>query len=301
MWIDALRAAMPEEDVVVASDLTDEQTVDAVDVALVRGIDPGDLGRFRRLQFIQCLWAGVDKLLTDPAVPTDVPLARTVDPAMADQMAATALAHVLDICLLHHDYREKQTRAAWGPRHAKPMATKTVAILGFGSLGRRCAEYISVTGATVIGVRSTRTTAADHAPWATTANVADAVAIADVVVNLLPLTDETAGVLNAGLFVKFRRGAALVNLGRGSHVVESDLLAALGKGQLRRAVLDVFAEEPLPGDHPFWRHPQVTVTPHVAAATDPATAATVIAANIRALRAERTDRITGLVDRARGY
>lgn len=301
MWVDALRAAMPEEDVAVASDLTEKQAVDAIDVALVRGIDPGDLGRFRRLRFIQCLWAGVDRLLTDPSMPTGVPLARTVDPAMADQMAATALAHVLDICLLHHDYREKQARAAWEPRHAKSMATKTVAILGFGSLGRRCAEYIAVTGATVIGVRSIRTTAADHAPWTTTANVAEAVAIADVVLNLLPLTDETAGVLHAGLFVRFRRGAALVNLGRGRHVVDSDLLAALAEGQLRRAVLDVFAEEPLPGDHPFWRHPQVTLTPHVAAETDPATAATVIAANIRAFRAGRTDRITGLVDRDRGY
>ncbi len=301
MWIDALRAALPEEELVLSSDLTDGQAVDAVDVALVRGIDPGDLGRFRRLQLIHCLWAGVDRLIADPAVPTDVPLARTVDPAMADQMAATALAHVLDICLLHHDYREKQTRASWAPRHAKPMASKTVAILGFGSLGRRCAEYVAMTGATVIGLRSNRTTAADHAPWTTTVNLEGAVAVADVVVNLLPLTNETTGVLNTALFARFRQGAALINLGRGNHVVESDLLAALAEGKLRRVVLDVFAQEPLPEDHPYWRHPQVTVTPHVAAETDPTTAAIVIAANIRAFRAGRTDAITGLVDRARGY
>ncbi len=301
MWIAALQEAMPEEDVVVASDLSDQASLDAVDIALVRGIDPGDLGRFGGLRFIHCLWAGVDRLLTDPSVPTGIPLARTVDPAMADQMAATSLAHVLDICLHHHDYRTNQARAAWEPRHAKPMATKTVAILGFGSLGRRCAEYIAATGATVIGVRSTRTTAADHQPWTTTANVADAVAIADVVVNLLPLTDETTGVLNAALFARFRPGAALVNLGRGDHVVESDLLAALDEGQLRRAVLDVFGQEPLPEEHPLWRHPQVTITPHVAAETDPTTAAAVIAANIGAFRAGQTDRITGLVDRTRGY
>ena len=301
MWVEALRAAMPEEELVVSSDLTDNKDVDAVDVALVRGVDPGDLGRFRRLRFIHCLWAGVDRLLADRSVPTEVPLARTVDPAMADQMAATALAHVLDICLLHHDYRAKQARAAWEPRDAKPMATKTVAILGFGSLGRRCAEYISVTGATVIGVRSTRTTAADHAPWTTTVNLVDAVAVADVVINLLPLTNETTGVLNAALFARFRQGAALINLGRGNHVVDQDLLAALAEGRVRRAVLDVFGEEPLPAEHPFWRHPQMTITPHVAAATDPSTAATVIAANIRAFRAGHSDRITGLVDRSRGY
>ena len=301
MWVDSLRAAMPDEELVLSNDLTDEHAVDAVDVALVRGIDPGDLGRFRRLRFIHCLWAGVDRLMSDPAVPTGVPLARTVDPAMADQMAATALAHVLDICLHHHDYRDKQARATWEPRHAKPMATKTVAILGFGSLGRRCAEYVAVTGATVIGVRSTRTTAADHAPWTTTTNATDAVATADVVINLLPLTEETTGILNAALFSRFRPGAALVNLGRGNHVVEADLLAALTEGQLGRAIFDVFGQEPLPQEHWLWRHPGVTITPHVAADTDPATAATVIAANIGAFRAGRTDRITGLVDRTRGY
>ena len=301
MWVDALRAAMPEEEVMLVGDLTEAHVTDNVDIALVRGVDPGELRRFPRLRFIHCLWAGVDGLLTDPSVPTEVPLARTVDPAMADRMAATALAHVLDICLLHHDYREKQKRASWEPRHAKPMTSKTVAILGFGSLGRRCAEYIAITGAAVIGVRSTRTTAVNHAPWTTTTNMDDAVAAADVVINLLPLTTETTGVLNAALFAHFRPGAAFINLGRGNHVVDPDLLAALAEGRIRRAVLDVFGQEPLPGDHPYWRHPGVTITPHVAAETDPMSAAAVIAANIRAFRAGHADRITGLVDRARGY
>ena len=239
LWTQALRAAMPEERLVLTTELSDDSSRAAVDVALVRGVDPGDLSRFPNLTLIQCLWAGADKLLGDPSVPTDVPLARMVDPAMADQMAATALAHTLDICLHHHDYREKQLRAVWAPRHAKPMSTKTVAILGFGSLGKRCAEYISTTGATVIGARSSRTTREDHTPWNTTSSITEAVARADVIINLLPLTNDTVGVLNETLFASCRPAAALVNLGRGAHLVENDLLTALESGQLNRAVLDV--------------------------------------------------------------
>ncbi len=301
MWMDALRRAMPAEHIVLAGELSHAAAEATVDIALVRGVDPGDLRRFTNLALVQCLWAGVDKLIVDPSVPTDVTLARMVDPALADQMATTALAHTLDICLHHHDYRERQARAVWQPRHAKPMTTKTVAILGFGALGKRCAEYLAMTGANIVGARSSRTSAEDHAPWRTTTCLAETVANADVVINLLPLTEETVGVLGEALFAACTPGAALINLGRGAHLVENDLLASLAAGHLSRAVLDVFTEEPLPAEHPFWGHPKITVTPHVAAETDPHTAASVIAANVAAVRSGRIDRITGMVDRTRGY
>ena len=121
----------------------------------------------------------------------------------------------------------------------------------------------------------------------------------DIVVNLLPLTPATQGLFNASTFACMRRGASLVNLARGGHVVESDLLAALASGGLQHAVLDVFCVEPLPPGHPFWSHPQITVLPHVAALTDPRSAAEVVARNVRALREGRP--IEHLVDRARGY
>ena len=122
---------------------------------------------------------------------------------------------------------------------------------------------------------------------------------ADVVVNLLPLTAETRGLLNAAAFAQMPRGASLVNLARGAHVVEADLLAALATEQLGHAVLDVFATEPLPAGHPFWSHPAVTVLPHVAAPTDPRSAAVIAARNVAALRQGRP--LRALVDRARGY
>jgi glyoxylate/hydroxypyruvate reductase len=301
MWLDAFRVSMPEVRVQLLGEIDDPS---AVKVAIVRGVDPGELHRFPNLKFIQCMWAGVDKLLADPTFPRSIPLARTVDPAMADAMAATALAHVLDIALHHHTYRETQSRSAWAPLHAKPMAAYTVAILGLGSLGRRCAEYICFTGARVIGVRRGRSVVNDadaSSPISITTDIRFAVSRANIVLNLLPLTSDTHGILDASLFAGCKPGAALINLGRGQHVVDSDLLDALDSGQLRRAVLDVFANEPLPAEDPLWAHPLVTITPHVAAETDPTTAAPVIAANIRAALEGRWDLVTGSVDQSKGY
>ena len=122
---------------------------------------------------------------------------------------------------------------------------------------------------------------------------------AHVVVNLLPLTPTTQGLFHAGTFAAMRRGAGFVNLARGAHVVEADLLQALDGGQLGHAVLDVFQSEPLPAEHAFWSHPRVTVLPHVAAQTDARSAAVVVASNVRACREGRP--LAHLVDRSRGY
>jgi glyoxylate/hydroxypyruvate reductase A len=127
----------------------------------------------------------------------------------------------------------------------------------------------------------------------------EGLAAADVVLNLLPLTSHTRGLIDAGFLGRMKAGAALVNFGRGGHVVEADLLAALDAGTLAHAVLDVFATEPLPPSHPFWRHPRVTVLPHVAALTDLRSAAQVVAENLARLQAGQP--VLHRVDRARGY
>ncbi len=286
MWLHELRTAMPDETVVLVAE-TDPA---AVAVTIVRGMDPGNLHEFPNLGLIHCMWAGVDKLIGHPDVPVHVPLVRTVDPAMADQMAASAVAHVLDVATGHHNYRASQAKSEWKPRHAKPMSTHTVAILGFGTLGRRCAELLEVFGFKIRG-------------WSRSSgdSLSEVLAASDIVINLLPLTDDTVAILNASTFANMQAGTALINLARGAHVVDADLIAALNSGHLSRAVLDVFHEEPLPIGHPFWTHPLVTVTPHVAAETDPRTAAGVIASNVAAFRAGRLDEVVGLVDRTRGY
>ena len=122
---------------------------------------------------------------------------------------------------------------------------------------------------------------------------------ADIVVNLLPLTPATRGLFDAARLAQMRRGASLVNLARGAHIVDADLIDALDAGHVHRAVLDVFHTEPLPVEHPYWQHPRVTVLPHTAAQTDPRSAAGIAASNVRALRAGAP--LAGLVERARGY
>jgi glyoxylate/hydroxypyruvate reductase len=296
MWIDAFALALPGEPVVLAGQIDDPASVD---VALVRGVDPGNLTAFPSLGLVQCMWAGVDRLVNDPGIPTGPLLARTVDPAMADQMAATAVGHVLDVALGHHTYRQRQAESSWAPRHCKPMSTRTVGILGFGALGRVCAERLAPFGFRLIALKMRPGSPVTGVRITT--SLPDVLHASDIVVNLLPLTAETENIFDVGAFGVMKPGAALINLARGRHIVDDDLIAALDSGQIARAVLDVFRDEPLPVGHPFWTHPQVTVTPHVAADTDQGTAAPILAANIAAFRRGDLAAITGLVDRSKGY
>jgi glyoxylate/hydroxypyruvate reductase len=241
-----------------------------------------------RLRLIQSLWAGVDKLLADVALPANVPLARMVDPAMTAAMAETALWAVLGLHRRFFDYAAQQSRAQWQQQPQHRADEVRVLVLGAGLMGGAAAARLAAQGYCV-------------ATWRASggASLNDALRGADIVVNLLPLTPATRGLLNASAFAAMARGASLINLARGAHVVDDDLLAALDSGHLHRAVLDVFNAEPLPAGHAFWRHPQVTVLPHVAALTDERSAAEVVAGNLRALAAAAP--LSHLVDRARGY
>jgi glyoxylate/hydroxypyruvate reductase A len=251
------------------------------------------------LRLIQSLWAGVDKLLADASVPADVPLARMVDPAMNEAMAETALWAVLSVQREFFAYARQQHEPVWRQLPQRRADETTVAVLGLGQMGRTCALRLAGNGYRVAGWSRSETKVAGIDTFAGEAALVSVLADADVVVNLLPLTDATRGLFNAQTFARMSRGSALVNLARGAHVVEADLLAALASGQLGHAVLDVFANEPLPAAHPFWSHPRVTVLPHVAALTDPRSAARIVARNVAALREGRA--LENLVDRSRGY
>lgn len=258
----------------------------AADIAVVANPAPNQLVTMASLKFIQSAWAGVDGLLTDPTLP-QVPLARLIDPDLAQAMAESVAAHVLAIHRQFPLYRAQQQAAVWA-QHFQPAArTCKVGLLGYGEMGKATGKMLTDIGFPV-------------ATWTRSKGDLDALlAESDIVVSLLPLTPETRGVLNAGLFARMKPGAAIISAGRGGHLVEADLLAALESGQIGHAVLDVFGVEPLPADHPFWRHAKVTITPHVAAVTDPANSAALIAANIRRFRAGGP--VVGLVAREAGY
>lgn len=291
-WRALLQAELPGET------LVDEASAD-IDIAIVANPPPGALSGLPRLRLIQSLWAGVDRLLADPTIAPGVPLARMVDPAMNVAMAETALWAVLSLHRGFFRYAAQQQAGDWRIHVQRRADEVPVAVLGLGQMGRTVALRLAANGYPVTGwslraadVPGVRTAAGEAALPATLAQ-------AEIVVNLLPLTPTTRGLFDARRLSQMRAGASLVNLARGAHVVEADLLEALERGQLQHAVLDVFTAEPLPPGHPFWRHPQVTVLPHVAAQTDPRSAARVAADNVRAVRRGRA--ALHLVDRARGY
>jgi len=285
LWRDALATAMPEAQLLGREAAL--RDADAVVAAIVANPPPGSLQGLPRLKLIQSLWAGVDRLLADTTLPPDVPLARMVDPAMNAAMAETALWAVLSLHRGFFRYARQQREGRW---HALPQCRADevpVLVLGQGQMGRTAAARVAHHGYPVTGWRR------DGRP------LTPLLAQAQVVINLLPLTPATRGVMNAGFFAALPRGAGVVNLARGAHVVDADLLAALDSGQVGQAVLDVFHSEPLPAGHRYWQHPQVTVLPHAAAATDPRSAAAVTAANVRAALAGQP--LANLVERQRGY
>ena len=299
VWARALRAALGTRHRLVQ----DREEVDAstIEAAIVANPSPGSLSGLPRLGLIQSLWAGVDRLLADATLPPGVPIARMVDPAMNDAMAETVLWSVLSLHRGYFSYSRQQSAGVWRVLPQRRADEVEVLVLGFGQMGRTAALRVARLGYAVTAWSRAPRDAADPGVrlvhgWAGLAKAAER---ARIVVNLLPLTDDTRGVLGAALFNRLQERAGIVNLARGAHLVESELLAALASGRVDHAVLDVFAREPLPAGHPFWSHPQVTVLPHAAAQTDPRTAAAVAARNIGAL--ESGGPIVHRVDRERGY
>jgi len=283
-WLALLKAALPGETLVTQRHADDGERID---IALVANPLPGALQGLPRLQLVQSLWAGVEKLLADPGIPADVPLARMVDPAMNEAMAETALWAVLALQRGFFDYAAQQRERHWRQLPLRRADETRVVVLGLGQMGQTVLRRLAANGFPVTG-------------WHTRSGPLDAVlAEADIVINLLPLTPATRGLFDARRLAAMRAGASLVNLARGAHVVDADLLAALDSGHLQRAVLDVFQTEPLPAGHAFWSHPRITVLPHVAAPTDPRSAAAIVAANVQRLRAGQP--IEHVVDRSRGY
>jgi glyoxylate/hydroxypyruvate reductase A len=284
-WRVALSAALPQAEWLDL--LQARQDPAAVRAAVVANPAPGSLQGLPRLGLIQSLWAGVDRLLSDATLPEGVPVARMVDPAMSTAMAETALWAVLSLQRDFHVYAAQQRQGVWRLWPQRRAGEVRVLVLGQGEMGRAVSAGLAGHGYPVQGWRR------DGRP------LEPLLAEADIVINVLPLTPQTRGLLAAPFFAAMAPGAALVNLGRGAHVVDADLQAALESGRLRHAVLDVFHHEPLPAGHPWWEHPRVTVLPHAAAQTDPFTAAAVAAANLVALAEGRP--LAHLVARNRGY
>jgi|SRR5579864_5562125 len=295
-WRHELAKHLPDLEMRVWPETGDVREIDA---AIVWKPKPGLLATFPNLKMICSLGAGVDHLFLDPSLPRQVPIVRLVDPYMTEAMSEYVLTQVL--CLHRQDliYRAQQQEQVWREQPQPNAADRRVGVLGLGELGGDAARKLAVFGFKVSGWSRSEKRLPGIESFHGSQGLPAFARRSDILVCLLPLTTETEGVLNARLFAAMPKGGAIINVGRGRHLVEEDLIAALESGQLSAAVLDVFREEPLPAAHPFWRHPRVVVTPHVAAATNAPTAALSIVENLRRLAAGKP--LLNVVDPTRQY
>jgi len=295
-WKQWFAAEMPELDVRFWPEVGNRAEIDVIACG---SLPAGEFKTFPNLKLIISLLAGPDLLLQDPAVPKDVPIVRAGDPNGDTMMNEVTLLHVLR----HHRhmpaYAAAQQRAEWINLPRLPARDRKVGVMGLGVIGLAAANTLKSIGFQVAG-------------WVRTARKIDGIDVfvghdqfdaflrrSEILVNLLPLTRETENVLNAAAFAQLPEGAAVINLGRGGHIVDADLIAALDSGHLAAATLDVFRVEPLPKDDPFWKHPKITVMPHASRRIEAKPMVPRIADAIRRLHGARP--LENIVDRARGY
>ncbi len=295
-WRAVLAELAPEIELVDADTPHDP---DEIEFALVWQYPPGALKRYRRLRLVSSLGAGIDHLLRDPEFPAGVPFVRLVDPTLTRGMVEYALWAVLRYHRQMVEYASFQAQARWHPLPAPTASERGVGVAGVGEIGGAVARAIARLGFDVAGWSRRAKADLPFPVFAGAEGWKPFLARTDILVCVLPLTDATRGLLDATCFAALPPGAFVVNIARGGHLAADDLLAALDSGHLAHATLDVTDPEPLPGTHPFWRHPKVTLTPHVASLTDPRTAAPQVVANIRNCLADKP--LANVVDRANGY
>ena len=288
-WAPALRAACPE------IDLRREGDPAAFDAIIYApGGDIVDFTPYRNARLVQSLWAGVERIVGNATLTQ--PLARMVDPGLRQGMAEYCAGWTMRAHLGMDRYAQD---GVWRNGLVPPLAAeRPVTVLGLGALGGAVAAMLTGLGFPVTGI-SASGRAMDGVRALPLERVDEGLATAQILICLLPDTPRTRGLMDARRLSLLPPGAWLINPGRGTLIDEAALLDRLAGDPDARAVLDVFATEPLPPAHPFWSHPQVTVTPHIAAETRPATAAPVVAENLRRAMAGRP--LLNLVDRGRGY
>lgn len=255
-----------------------------------------DFSPYRQCRAVLSLWAGVERIVVNQTLTQ--PLVRLIDPGLTQGMVEWVTGHVLRHHLGMDDHICRQD-GIWSPVAPPLAAERRVTVLGLGALGAACAQALATLGFPVTGWSRTAKQLDGITCLCGLATLPTALASAEIVVLLLPLTPETTDLMNAARLATLPKGAVIINPGRGPLIEDDALLAALASGHIGHATLDVFRTEPLPPDHPYWHHPRVTVTPHIASATRPATAVQAIAQSMSEVLSGVSP--AGLVDRTRGY
>jgi glyoxylate/hydroxypyruvate reductase len=272
---------------------------DDIEIALAWKPKPGLLASLRNLKLIVSLGMGVDHLLADDKLPAGVPITRIMDEGLVGQMSEYALYWAL----WHHrdieKYATSQRAKQWKPEEFVDTIDRHIGVMGLGSIGQDAAKKFAMLGFPTMGWSRTAKNLPGVETFHGRESLSKFLGQTNILVNVLPLTRETRGIMNKTLFAALPKGCFIVNMGRGAHVVDEDLLAALDSGHIAGAALDVFNTEPLAADHPYWTHPKVHITPHMAGYTNPRTASPGVIENIKRLRSGQP--LINTVDPKTGY
>lgn len=292
-WIKVIQRNQPGLRIQVYPEITDP---DAVEVVLVWQHPEGILSEFKHLKMVSSMGAGVDHILRDKSISKDLPIVRIVDDRLTWSMTNYVVMGVLNFHRQLIRYQKDQNRKVWDM--SNPEIPVKVGVMGVGALGYDVLEKLDYLGFPVCGLGFSEKEDFKF-PYFTKDNLDGFLQEINILVCLLPLTPDTEGILNLELFKKCQPGTFLINVARGKHLAEKDLLLALDQGLISGALLDVYQTEPLPGEHPFWEEEKIILTPHIASVTNPEAAAPQVLENIRRLNANED--LLNVVNRKRGY
>jgi len=296
-WITALADAMPEE-TIVSIRAMDEATRSRVSMAIVANPNPADVTLLHNVQWIHSVWAGVERLVAELGEGAP-PIVRLIDPQMSRTMAEAVLAWCYYLQRDMPLYRQQQEKKIWRPLAYRPPSSLTVGLLGLGVLGQASAQKLLAADFNVVGWSRSAKDDLDIETFTGENGLNAMLAKSDLIVALLPLTKQTHYLLNKERFAVMKKGAGLINFARGAIIEPQALLDALQQDIIAHAVLDVFINEPISQDCPYWHHPKITVLPHISAPTPLSSAAAIIARNVAHWR--QSGAIPATVDMSRGY
>ncbi len=260
----------------------------------------GEYKKYTNLKAILSLGAGVDHIINDPELPKDVPIVRMEDTALTKDMCLYALHWTLHFHSDYYRYARQQQDQQWEPHSFVAPAKRNIGVMGFGVIGREVAVALADQGFNVLAWGATQKGDAGCIDYYYgQEQMGDFLSISDILINVLPLTDSTRGLVNAKVLRQLPKSAFLINMGRGGIVNERDLVDMLDSGHIAAAALDVFEQEPLPSSNPLWAHPKAYVTPHIAGQSDAETSARMMVKNIHRIESGKDP--FPLYDVSRGY
>jgi len=296
MWRKALLAAEPT---LAVYGYHDDHNKEEIDMALVWKHPKGALTAYPNLKCIASSGAGVDFIFEDQQAPTNLPITRVVDKFLAKDMSEHVLALILSYLKNLDRYRVDQQNKVWNPLPYRRIVDFTIGILGLGALGQVLAKDLIKFGFKVQGWSNSRKSLKKVKSFSGEKELAAFLETTEILVCLLPLTKETSGILNKDLFFQLPKGAYVINVARGGHLVDEDLVEMVDNHHLSGASLDVYHQEPLDRDHPFWEHPKIHMTPHYASVSDTDSVVPQIIENYK--RLQKGEPLLNLVSKNKGY